>query len=181
MRELISGQMDGVYFPIKIKEFSASVSFRDMKEETLYIDGIAIKTILLNHPGYCLGYRVEYKNRSVCYVTDNELYPKSSQFYNNYYVNHLKDFVMNTDALITDCTYNDEEYESKIGWGHSSVEQVVDLAASADVKTLFLFHHDHSHTDINIDSMLETAQEILGKMESATKCIAPKEKELFKI
>lgn len=181
MRELISGQMDGVYFPIKIKEFSARVYFKDLKEETFDLKDITIKTMLLNHPGYCLGYRVEYKARSVCYVTDNELYPNSSRFYNEYYLNQLRDFVMATDVLITDCTYNDEEYSSKIGWGHSSTEQVVDLADRADVKTLYLFHHDPNQTDTDIDSKLKKAQGLLEKRKSKTKCIAPKEKEGLKI
>ena len=163
MRELISGQMNGVYFPINIKEFSAQINFRDLKEEEFDLDEIKIKTMLLNHPGYCLGYRVEYQDRSVCYVTDNELYPKSSQFYNEYYVNQLKDFVMNTDALITDCTYNDEKYGSKIGWGHSSTEQVVDLADRANVKNLYLFHHDPDQADTDIDSKLKKAQGMLEK------------------
>jgi len=181
MHELISGQMDGVYFPIKIKEFGASVHFRNLKEEEFDIDGIKIKTMLLNHPGYCLGYRVEYKDRIVCYITDNELYPESSPFYNEHYLNQLTEFVMDADALITDCTYTDKEYESKIGWGHSSISQVVDLAHRAGVKVLHLFHHDLNQTDADIDAKLETAHALLKEKGSSTICIAPKEKELFKI
>ena len=30
--------------------------------------------MLLSHPGYCLGYRIDYDGRSICYITDNELY-----------------------------------------------------------------------------------------------------------
>lgn len=181
VHDLISGQMDGVYFPIKIKEFGAGVHFRDLKEEEFDIDGIKIKTMLLNHPGYCLGYRVKYKDRVVCYITDNELYPESSQFYNERYLNRLTEFVMDADALITDCTYTDKEYESKIGWGHSSISQVVGLAHRAGVKTLYLFHHDLNQADTDIDAKLETAQALLKENGSSTICIAPKEKELFKI
>ena len=181
MRELISDQMGGVYFPINIKEFGAMVTFRDLVEEELEIDGIKIKTMLLNHPGQCLGYRVEYKGRSICYVTDNELYPKSNQFYSEDYTHKLTAFVMNTDALITDCTYDDEEYNSKIGWGHSAIEQVVDLANRAGVKTLYLFHHDPDHSDVDIDVKLETAQAMLEKRKSATRCVAPKERQRFKL
>ncbi|MBW2651369.1 MAG: MBL fold metallo-hydrolase, partial [Deltaproteobacteria bacterium] len=181
VHDLISGQMDGVYFPIKIKEFGAGVHFRDLKEEEFDIDGIKIKTMLLNHPGHCLGYRVKYKNRIVCYITDNELYPESSQFYNERYLNRLTEFVMDADALITVCTYTDNEYESKIGWGHSSISQVVDLAHRAGVKTLYLFHHDLNQADTDIDAKLETAQALLKEKGSSTVCIAPKEKELFEI
>ena len=99
--------MDGIHFPIKIKEFSSRVYYRDLKEEEFEIDGITIKTMWLNHPGNCLGFRVQYKDRFVCYVTDNELFPESSQFYNETYVNKLMNFIKGTDALVTDCTYSD--------------------------------------------------------------------------
>ncbi len=52
MKKLISRQMDGIYFPIKFKEFGANIHFRDLKEEEFKVDGINIKTMLLNHPGH---------------------------------------------------------------------------------------------------------------------------------
>ncbi len=181
MRELISGQMNGVYFPIKIKEFSARIYFRDLQEEQFDIDGINISTMLLNHPGHCLGYRVEYKGKAICYVTDNELYPKTSQFYNEFYIEQLTEFIRGADAFIADSTYTEKEYPAKMGWGHSAVEQVVELADAAKVKTLYLFHHDPDQTDDDIDSKLETARELLLKMNSKTTCIAPTEKQRFLI
>jgi phosphoribosyl 1,2-cyclic phosphodiesterase len=32
MRELISAQMDGVYFPVTVREFSANLTYRDLAE-----------------------------------------------------------------------------------------------------------------------------------------------------
>jgi len=179
MEQMISGQMDGVYFPIKLKEFSANISFRDLKEESITLDGKTIKSMLLNHPGYCLGYRVEYKDRAICYITDNEIYPDTSQFYNRFYLERLIDFVKGADALITDSTYVDEEYQAKIGWGHSAISQVVDMAHRAGVKTLYLFHHDTDQTDADIDAKLKTAQKLLLQKKSSTRCVAPKEKQRF--
>lgn len=175
MRELISSQMDGVFFPIKMTEFSASISFRDLKEEELTINGIKVCTMLLNHPGYCLGYRVEHEGRSVCYVTDNEIYPQSTPYHNPAYIKKLAQFVKKTDALITDTTYMGKEYEMKISWGHSSVEEVVKLAHAAQVKTLYLFHHDPDQNDADIDRKLEIAQSLLQRKKSKTTCIAPRE------
>jgi len=179
MEQMISGQMDGIYFPIKIKEFSANISFRNLKEETIEINGKTIKTMLLNHPGYCLGYRVEYKGHSICYITDNELYPTDSQSFNRFYRQRLIKFVKGADALIADATYRDIEYKAKIGWGHSAVGQVANLADKAGVKTLYLFHHDPDQTDADIDEKLKTAQTILSENKSSTRCLAPKEKERF--
>jgi phosphoribosyl 1,2-cyclic phosphodiesterase len=74
MEELISAQMDDVYFPITMKEFGAQIKFRDLNEEQIEVEGISVCTMLLSHPGNCLGYRIDYNGRSVCYVTDNELF-----------------------------------------------------------------------------------------------------------
>ena len=181
VRETISGQMNGVYFPIKIKEFSAAISFRDLKEEVFDIDGIKIKTMLLNHPGHCLGYRIEYRGRSICYITDNELYPESNPNHNRFYVETLENFVQEADALIMDASYQDDEYEKKVGWGHSPISEVVNLAHRARVMTLYLFHHDLDQTDADIETKLKTAQAILKHQNSQTECIAPREEQSFKI
>lgn len=182
MRQMISAQMDGIYFPIRLKQFGARVYFRDLEEEEFALgDGITIKTKLLNHPGKCLGYRVEYKGRSICYVTDNELDLEDSEFYNPFYVKNLTNFIRGTDILITDTTYTDEEYKTKVGWGHSCVSRVVDLAHSAEVKQLLLFHHDPDQTDDDIDRKLDSAVSQLDERGSATECLAPTEGQVFKI
>ena len=181
MRELISGQMDDIYFPITIKEFGSHVLFRDLNEETIDIDGIIIKTKLLCHPGNCLGYRVEYEGRSVCYVTDNELFLPDSPHYDAHYVSQLTAFLDKADVLITDCTYTDKEYERKVGWGHSCVSQVAKLAHDAGVETLYLFHHDPDQNDDAIDAKLEMAARALESMGSKTKCVAPAETDVVKL
>ena len=171
--------MDGVYFPIRIKEFAARVYFRDLKEQEFEIDQIKIKTMLLSHPGYCLGYRLEYKEKIICYVTDNELFPETSPYYNLDYFEKLSQFVNSADYLITDSAYTDEEYKSKINWGHSPVSQVIKLADHAKVKKLFLYHHDPDQTDQDIDNKHSLAKDLLKKLDSRTICIAPKEKQHF--
>ena len=175
IRKLVGSQMDGVFFPITMREFGAKLSFRDLQEETLEIDGIEIKTMLLAHPGNCLGYRVNYCGTSICYVTDNELFPPDTPEHDKGYVEKLIGFVHDADMLVTDSTYTDEEYTPKIGWGHSSVSQVVDLAHRARVKALYLFHHDPEQDDRGIDAKLSTARNALEKLRSDTVCYAPAE------
>ena len=181
MREIISAQMDDVYFPITIKEFGARVYFRDISEGEYEISGISVKTILLSHPGWCLGYRIDYNGGSVCYVTDNELFLPDAPNYNAAFVNNLTKFLEGTDILIIDCTYSDEEYPKKVGWGHSCVSQVVGLADAAKVKHLHLFHHDPDQDDAAIDRKLESARDQLAKLGSEVSCIAPRETESFSI
>ncbi len=181
MRQIASAQMEGVYFPITLKEFAARVYFRDLREEVLDIGNVTVSTMLLSHPGVCLGYRVDYGGRSICYITDNEMFLDDSEFYNPHYEAKLANFVRGCDVLITDSTYSDAEYVSKVGWGHSCISKVAKLAHAGDVKQLFLFHHDPDQTDDDIDVKLETTQKLLNDMGSSTKCIAPQEGNMFEL
>jgi len=171
----ISAQMESVYFPVTIREFGARLMFRDLREETLEFGPVRIDTMLLRHPGYCLGYKLRCRERTLCYITDNELYLPTDPRHDARYVERLADFVRRADVLITDTTYRDHEYPSKVDWGHSCVSQVADLAARAEVKRLHLFHHDPDQTDADIDAKLEEARKELARLGSRVVCDAPAE------
>jgi phosphoribosyl 1,2-cyclic phosphodiesterase len=181
MEQLVSAQMDGVFSPITIHEFGASIRYRNLREECLEMDNIRIRTMLLNHPGTCLGYRVEYGGRTICYITDNEIYPQACEFHNKQYVNRLTRFVAKADVMIIDSTYTDEEYKAKMHWGHSPVSEAVMLAHNAGVKTMCLFHHDPDQSDDDIDAKLSTARCMLERLGSETRCVAPAEQQLVEI
>ena len=171
----ISAQMDSVYFPVTIREFGAHLMFRDLREETMEFGPVRIDTMLLRHPGYCLGYRVTSRGRRICYITDNELYLPDDARHDTRYVAQLADFVRGADVLITDTTYRDHEYPSKVDWGHSCVSQVADLAARAEVKRLHLFHHDPDQSDDDIDQKLAETRAQLVTLGSDVLCEAPAE------
>ncbi len=177
IEKIISDQMDSIYFPITVKEFAAKISYRDLAEETFNIDDIQIQTQLLNHPGKCLGYRIQYNNQIFCYITDHELYMEDVPYYNQFDVDRLIHFIQGADVLVMDSTYTDSEYAQKIGWGHSSVNRVADIADKAKVKLLCLYHHDPDQFDKDIKFKLEEATEILESRQSKTRCIAPREGE----
>lgn len=181
MRELIAGQMDGIYFPVNLNQFAARVYFRNLCEQTIEFDDIRVSTMLLNHPGYCLGYRVDYRGRSLCYMTDNEIFPKDSAHYDPVYRKKLINFVEGADVLIMDTTYTNEEYKEHTGWGHSCVQEVVDVAHEAKAKLLCLVHHDPAQDDNAIDAKLEQASLRLRELESDTRVSAPAESTTIRL
>ena len=181
MRGLITAQMDGVYFPITTREFAADVQYRDLAEGSYEIGGVPVRTMLLSHPGNCLGYRLEHAGRSLCFVTDNELYPADSPFRSEEYAERLADFCRDTDALITDCTWGDAEYPRYTHWGHSSVSQVAELAWRAHVRKLYLVHHDPGQNDDTIDAKLAAVQAWLGGRGASTEVLAPVEREQIQV
>jgi phosphoribosyl 1,2-cyclic phosphodiesterase len=171
----IAAQMESVYFPVTVREFAARLVFRDLREETLTFGSVRIDTILLKHPGYCLGYRLTCHGRSVCYITDNELYRQTDPRYDLAHVERLANFVRGADLLIADTTFRDHEYPAKVDWGHSCVSEVADLAARAKVKRLHLFHHDPDQSDDDIDLKLKETREALAGLGSDVECDAPVE------
>lgn len=170
LQQLVANQMDGVHFPITPSEWGARVSYRSLTEGTSPFGPAQVSTMLLCHPGNCLGYRVDFGGRKIAYVTDNELHPEGSDLYSPAYQKRLSEFVADCDILITDTSYTDEEYPKRVNWGHSAVSKVVELARESGVKNLYLFHHVPEHDDDDIDRMLEQANALCAG--SATVCKA---------
>ncbi len=54
--------------------------------------------------------------------------------------------------------YTAVEYKNKIGWGHSSMEDTIKFAMLAEVKHLFLMHHDPFRTDTQLNEVFSELQ-----------------------
>ena len=67
-----------------------------------------------------------------------------------------------------DTQYDTEEYQQHTGWGHGCLDDVVALAIEAEVKKLFLFHHDPNHDDAKISQMLAHAREARRRSAKAS-------------
>ncbi|MGL5035233.1 MAG: MBL fold metallo-hydrolase [Microcystaceae cyanobacterium] len=153
IKQRLSDQMLHPNFPVPLQIMQGNLRFYDLElEKKISLGDVSLETAPLNHPGGCTGYRVEWRGRSVVFITDTEYLgdrpdPK---------VLHL---AREADALIMDATYTDKEYydphDGKVGWGHSTWQAAVKLAKAANVKQLILFHHEPSHTDEDLDAIAE--------------------------
>ena len=173
--QLIVSQMDGTYFPVTVQEFGAHVTFHEIGQQEMAFDGVRIRSMLLKHPGHCLGYRIDYRGRSFCYITDNELYPSDSEFADEEFLHSLADFCRGANVLVHDCTYFDEEYVTKVHWGHSSLSEVCRLAHLAEAERLWIHHHDPDQSDEKIGLKLEFCNSMLHKLGSQTRAVLPRE------
>ena len=150
---VLGKMMSAPLFPIPIDIFNATLEFKDFSAgETLSPHpGIILHTRPLNHPNRATGYRLEYHEKAVAYITDTE-----------HEVGKLDSNVLalvdHADIMIYDCTYTDDEYPAHQHWGHSTWQQGVRLADAAKVKTLVLFHHDPDHDDSFMDRVAAEAK-----------------------
>ena len=155
IRAVLYSQMTQPYFPVPLETMQSRLSFEDFEagdQYTLNKGKILIKTTPLNHPNGATGYRIEYKNKSICYITDTEhVIDRPDTF--------ILELIDSADLVIYDCTYTDQEFEQKVGWGHSTWQEGVRLCREAGAKRLAIFHHDPEHTDDFMDSVYENANQ----------------------
>ena len=160
---ILNKQICSPSFPITINDFKANVHFNDfVVGEDIYLmnDKIKIMSISLNHPDGAVGYRVQYENKSICYITDHEhLLDKKD-------INLIK-FIDNTDVLIYDSTYQDEEFDNYIGWGHSTWQQGARIAKEANVENYFIFHHNPDNDDNVMETIEKKSKKIYNNIEVA--------------
>jgi phosphoribosyl 1,2-cyclic phosphodiesterase len=157
IRDVLAGQMTQPTFPVPLEAMQARMTFEDFKAgDTIDLfPGVTARTTALNHPNGATGYRIEAGGRSICYVTDTEHVPGKPD-------KNVLGLIEGADLVVYDATYTDAEFESKVGWGHSTWQEAVRLAKEARVKRLALFHHDPSHTDDRMDAIGAEAKEAFG-------------------
>lgn len=161
LEKLILGQMDREYFPVTLMELASEVKFHQLSDNPFIINDVKIYYTYLFHPGLSLGFRVEYRDRVFVYATDNEILIEPEM--EGYNERNMENLIRNADILVAECQYTEAEYLKKIGWGHSSIDQVVRISRMFGVKNLFTFHHDPMRTDREIDRMIKHASRIARK------------------
>jgi len=161
IRTLLGKQMDREFFPVTLDELFAQFKFSDLNDNPILIDDIKIYHTHLLHPALSVGYRVEYNNRIFVYLTDNELIDEDDL--PGYNIRNVGSLIKNADVLVAEAQYTENEYLSKVGWGHSTAEKVVDISIQFGVKSVYIFHHDPYHSDDVIDEIVESGKKRAGK------------------
>lgn len=178
----LAGQMESPYFPIALKQMPGNIVIEEQRDMHFEIGSVHVKTCFSNHPGVCVGYRLNTNSGSIAYIPDNEWSIEGGERSRDGEVpcrqeQNLADFVRDVDLLIIDAQYDQAEYADHIGWGHGCVDDVVQLAIGSNVKQLFLFHHDPAHDDRYVANMLLHARQVVQDAGSSLHVEAAREGE----
>lgn len=173
LEDIFKGQMKYQYFPVKLSEMASTIEFEELKEGDYIFKGVEVQTKYLNHPILVLGYRFTVNGKVFVYATDTEPY------YNMFETQgaeptddddpalamaeemvaeenrKVEEFCSGADLVIYDAQYTDSEYAPKRGWGHTTMEYVVDSMSRAGVKAVALFHHDPTRTDEDLENQVK--------------------------
>lgn len=155
LHDILCRFMAAPLFPVPPKVFAADVSYHDFHSGEVLQPrpDIRLRTAPLNHPNGATGYRIEAGGKSICYVTDTEHRDGELD-------EKIVDLIRDSDVMIYDSSYTDEEYPRFQGWGHSTWQEGVRLCDRAGVKRLVIFHHDPAHDDEFMDRIADEAERL---------------------
>jgi len=148
-------------FPLDFRDVPARLVFHDLPGEPWRSDGLTLSSELVLHPGPTVGFRLETAARTVAYLPDHEPALAGIE-------GRTPDWISagalagDADVVLHDAQYFEEEYDSRIGWGHSSVDAAVSFARAVDARRLVLFHHEPNHSDRTLEALEDRARELAG-------------------
>jgi len=160
LRTRLSRYLSPPLFPVRLRDVAARLELHDAPLEPFEVGGLVVDADTIIHPGQTLGYRVTDGLATVAYLPDHEPtlgradLPAESEWTSGL------DLARDADLLLHDAQYTAAEYDARVGWGHSRIDDAVRLAARAGARRLVTFHHDPAHDDVELDEMLDDARRL---------------------
>lgn len=192
IEQRLANQMKAPYFPVEIETWLADIDYVAPQGGAFSHGPMQIRYHHAHHPGITYGYRVTIDGRSVVYMSDNEIcFLKSSlarradEFDAAERELHARiereerqrelAAVRGADILIHDAQYAPADYARKRGWGHSCYIDAVQFAIDAEVKSLYLFHHDPTYDDARIEEIHRDCERLIAERGAALECVVARE------
>ena len=173
LESVFSGSMASDYFPIPLVRLSGNLRFVEMTGP-VKLGQARVSFCHLNHPGICIGFRIEARGKVITYLSDHENFVRlngDSDLARRQDA-AITEFAAGSDLLIREAQYTETEYASRKGWGHSTYGDAVKCALDAKAARLAVFHHDPDHTDDFLDARLEECRAAARQAGSNLECVA---------
>ncbi len=158
LEDVLAAQMHPDVFPVPFTRFPRPPVVHEVEAGPFHIPGFAVRAFTMHHPGVTHGYRLErvQGGPALAYMTDNELGGEPPDLPG--WRARLLGWLEGVHTIVHDAMYTAAELPGKAGWGHSSAEEAIDLAADAGAERLVLFHHDPGRDDAEVDRMVQGAR-----------------------
>jgi ribonuclease BN (tRNA processing enzyme) len=172
IREVLDGQQNAINFPTSMDAFHAAIEYMLFDPgDTLVLGAFRIETVQLNHPGTTVGYRIEADGGVVTVYTDTARIretrlgdgmggPRPDEAFSRRYLAGLVHLARGANVLVHDAHFLEHEMYGRYAWGHSTVEDAIEIARHAAVERLVLFHHHPERSDAGIDEQLSLARDL---------------------
>ncbi len=155
LETVLAGQVIQPYLPFGYRALEADIIVKEINDSEMMVigDDTTVLAHELDHPGGCLGYRIQNRNTVFTYCTD------TTHRGDTLNENVLR-LAQDADLLVHDAQYSPEQKALYPTYGHSSWADAALVAAEANVKALALFHHDPDASDSDLRFALAQARKI---------------------
>ncbi|MCC7117596.1 MAG: MBL fold metallo-hydrolase [Anaerolineales bacterium] len=179
LKNVLEHNQSAEIFPVSLRDMASTKQIQTVQEtQTIVWDEAGPRAVGANvrlsaeavairihksyaHPGCVFVYRLTWRGKTVVYATDTEGYVGTDR--------KLAAFARDADVLIHDAQYSAEHYygaragfPATQGFGHSTPEMAGEVAASAEVGQLILFHHDPNYSDAMVAEQEDYAKKIFA-------------------
>jgi phosphoribosyl 1,2-cyclic phosphodiesterase len=151
LRSRLARYISAPLTPIEIRELPCQMSFRETEPTEWRIGPATVRAESVTHRGPTLGYRITEGDETLVYVPDHEPgLGTQLDTLEDEWVSGLH-LARGATLLLHDAQYTDEEYPRHLGWGHSSIGDMLTFAHRAGAARVLGFHHDPLHSDAALD------------------------------
>jgi len=151
LRTRLARYLSPPLFPIRLRDLPCRLTLHNVPPERFEVGGLEVEAELVCHPGSTVGYRISEGTRSVAYLPDHEPALGVREFPGDPEWTSGFNLAAGADLLIHDAQYTTEEYQERVGWGHSAIRDAVAFATLAGARRFVPFHHDPTHDDAMLD------------------------------
>lgn len=170
-RALVRRAMSPPHFPIGPEELRGRWSFEAITPGGHRLESLEVQAEEVAHKGgTTLGYRISDRLGSMAYLPDHVAAAQPRR-------DAAIDLVRGVDVLVHDAQFLHHEAQRAHEYGHSTVDEAVELAVEAGVGELVLFHHSPARRDDEVQDALEYAR-ALTRGEQLTVSLAVEGREL---
>ncbi len=158
LENVLAGQVVEPYLPFGYQDLEADLIVKEIQDGERMVIGheTVVTAANLNHPGGCLGFRLDNAGVVLAYCTD---------------VSHdgerldaaVVRLAQGADLLVHDAQYSPAQKARYPHYGHSSWVEAAHAAQAAQARQLALFHHDPDADDAMLQTALLQARAIFPR------------------
>ncbi len=160
LRDRLGRYLSPPFFPVRLRDLPCGLTVHELPGAAEAVGPFTIESSFVCHPGPTVGFRISAGGAVLAYLPDHEPAlgisgPLGPPDWTSGYA-----LAAGADLLIHDAQYDDAEYPSRVGWGHSTIGRALEFAALAEVRRLILFHHDPEHDDARLAGLIARGVEL---------------------
>jgi len=159
------------FWPVQVRTLPSQIRFTTLPvlhpKEPMSWAGLTVRCAPVHHSEGCTAYRIEEpcSGRAFVFATDLEWGASSESEREVFFDLCVRPVPV--DLLVMDGQFTRANYESHRGWGHSTIEDIVEITGRLDIKTALITHHSPEADDRRLEEAERELETVGGTIRLA--------------